>query len=44
MEGKVSNPAAWPTPFGVTDNERPDLLDLGDGHYVRAAPSLMAGG
>jgi peptide/nickel transport system ATP-binding protein len=44
MEGKVSNPAAWPTPFGITDNERPHLLDLGDGHYVRAAPSLMAGG
>jgi len=44
MEGKVSDPAAWPAPFGVTDNARPDLLDLGDGHYVRAAPSLMAGG
>jgi len=44
MEGKVSNPAAWPTPFGVTDNERPSLLDLGDGHFVRAAPSLMARG
>jgi len=43
MEGKVSNPAAWPAPFGVTDNERPDLLDLGGGHYVRAAPSLVAG-
>ena len=43
MEGKVSDPAAWPAPFGVTDNERPDLLNLGDGHYVRAAPSLVAG-
>jgi peptide/nickel transport system ATP-binding protein len=41
MEGKVSNPAAWAPPFGVTDDERPDLLNLGDGHYVRAAPSLL---
>jgi peptide/nickel transport system ATP-binding protein len=41
MEGKVSNPAAWDPPFGVTDDERPDLLDIGDGHYVRAAPSLL---
>ena len=44
MEGKVSNPAAWPAPFGVTDDERPDLLSIGDGHYVRAAPSLVTGG
>jgi len=41
MEGKVSNPAAWAPPFGVTDDERPDLLNIGDGHYVRAAPSLL---
>jgi len=41
MEGKVSNPAAWPSPFGVTDDERPDLLNLGDSHYVRAAPALL---
>ena len=41
MEGKVSNPAAWAPPFGVTDDERPNLLDLGDGHHVRAAPSLL---
>ncbi len=44
MEGKVSNPSAWARPFGVTDDERPDLLSLGDGHYVRAAPSLVTGG
>jgi peptide/nickel transport system ATP-binding protein len=41
MEGKVSNPAAWPSPFGVTDDERPDLLNLGDSHFVRAAPALL---
>jgi peptide/nickel transport system ATP-binding protein len=44
MEGKVSDPAAWSPPFGVTDDERPDLLSLGDGHYVRAAPSLLTQG
>jgi len=42
MEGKVSEPSAWLPPFGVTDDERPELLDLGDGHCVRAAPSLLA--
>jgi peptide/nickel transport system ATP-binding protein len=41
MEGKVSSPSAWAPPFGVTDDERPDLLNLGDEHYVRAAPSLL---
>jgi peptide/nickel transport system ATP-binding protein len=44
MEGKVSSPAAWVPPFGVTDDERPDLLDIGDQHYVRAAPSLLSQG
>jgi len=41
MEGKVSQPDAWPSPFGVSAHERPDLLDLGDGHYVRAAATLL---
>jgi peptide/nickel transport system ATP-binding protein len=41
MEGKVSDPSAWPPPFGVNHDERPDLLNLGSGHYVRAAPSLL---
>ncbi len=41
MEGKVSSPAAWEAPFGVTDDERPELIDIGEGHYVRAAHSLL---
>ena len=41
MEGKVSCPAAWEAPFGVTDDERPELIDIGEGHYVRAAHSLL---
>jgi peptide/nickel transport system ATP-binding protein len=36
MEGRVSVPSAWAHPFGL-DNVRPAaLIDLGDGHYVRA--------
>ncbi|MCK6452550.1 MAG: ABC transporter ATP-binding protein [Alphaproteobacteria bacterium] len=37
MEGKASEPAHWPEPF--TDDgveRRPHLIDMGDGHFVRA--------
>jgi peptide/nickel transport system ATP-binding protein len=37
MEGKASEPSLWPEPFtddGVT--RRPHLIDIGDGHFVRA--------
>jgi peptide/nickel transport system ATP-binding protein len=36
MEGKASNPAAWPAPFGVDGTARLEMLDLGNEHYVRA--------
>jgi peptide/nickel transport system ATP-binding protein len=36
MEGKASNPAAWPPPFRRDGANRPELLDLGDGHFVQA--------
>ncbi len=36
MDGKASNPAAWPRPFTVDGTTHPRLVDLGDGHYVRA--------
>ena len=36
MEGRASNPAAWPYPFTIDGTTRPDLIDLGGGHYVRA--------
>jgi peptide/nickel transport system ATP-binding protein len=37
MEGKASVPAEWPAPFTV-DGQRPvRMIDLGDGHFVRAA-------
>ena len=36
MDGRASEPAAWPAPFTVTPGSRPAMIDLGDGHYVRA--------
>lgn len=36
MEGKASNPAAWPAPFNVDGTARLEMLDLGDEHFVRA--------
>jgi len=35
MADKASNPAAWPAPFTINGAERPKLVHLGDGHYVR---------
>jgi peptide/nickel transport system ATP-binding protein len=40
MEGRASNPAAWPAPFTVNGESRPTLVDLGEGHFVRADPAL----
>jgi peptide/nickel transport system ATP-binding protein len=37
MEGKASNPAAWPGPFRLDGTRRPGMLDIGDGHLVRAS-------
>ena len=36
MEGRASDPGAWPTPFTIDESAQPTLLDLGDGHFVRA--------
>jgi peptide/nickel transport system ATP-binding protein len=37
MEDKASDPAAWPLPFRLDDQYRPELVDLGAGHFVQAA-------
>src|SRR5690606_5053545 len=37
MDGKASIPAAWPRPFTLDGQTRTDLVDIGDGHYVRTA-------
>jgi peptide/nickel transport system ATP-binding protein len=42
MQGKASDPAAWPAPFTLSEADRPELLDVGEGHLVRAAASLVA--
>ena len=41
MEGRVSNPAAWPKPFLVDDLNQPRLLEFEPGHFVRAHESLL---
>jgi peptide/nickel transport system ATP-binding protein len=42
MEGKASDPAAWPEPFRIAGSARPKLLDLGGGHFVRASAQADA--
>jgi peptide/nickel transport system ATP-binding protein len=42
MEGKASQPAAWPAPFTISEAAQPRLIDVGEGHFVRAAEALRA--
>ncbi|HIC81340.1 MAG TPA: hypothetical protein EYP07_10290, partial [Kiloniellaceae bacterium] len=49
MEGRASDPAAWPQPFTTEpteDSQRMTMIDLGEGHWVRARadsdPSLLS--
>jgi len=37
MEGKASDPAAWPGEFRIAGEARPGMRDIGKGHLVRAA-------
>jgi len=37
MEDKASDPAAWPLPFRLDAEHRPELVDIGGGHFVQAA-------
>lgn len=39
MEGRASNPETWPHPFTIDGRSKLDMVDLGDGHFVRAQPS-----
>jgi peptide/nickel transport system ATP-binding protein len=41
MEEKASDPRAWPLPFRVDDQHHPELIDLGDGHFVQAAATAL---
>jgi peptide/nickel transport system ATP-binding protein len=42
MQGRSSDPAAWPAAFRILPDSRPGMLDLGNGHYVRAHPAADA--
>jgi len=35
MEGKASEPSAWPEPFTVNGNADTQLTEMSDGHFVR---------
>ncbi|HEX2332055.1 MAG TPA: ABC transporter ATP-binding protein [Burkholderiales bacterium] len=37
MEGKASDPSAWPDEFRIVAGSRPSMQDIGRGHLVRAA-------
>jgi len=39
MEGKASIPSEWPEPFTIADSREMKLIDLGEGHFVRADPN-----
>ncbi len=36
MEGRASDPTAWPNPFRLDGSATTAMIDLGDGHSVRA--------
>ena len=39
MEGRASEPSAWPAPFTIGDGRVCRLMPVGDGHFVRADPT-----
>ena len=39
MEGRASDPDAWPAPFRLERSAQTHLLDIGDNHFVRADQS-----
>ncbi|WP_341894813.1 ABC transporter ATP-binding protein [Ferrovibrio terrae] len=39
MEGKASRPADWPRPFTIDSTTHPRMVDVGQGHFVRADAS-----
>jgi peptide/nickel transport system ATP-binding protein len=42
MGGRASEPSAWPHPFTLSHESRPEMVDLGGGHFVRAHVSHHA--
>ena len=42
MEGRASTPEAWPAPFTVTPDNKLELVDIGEEHFVRMDPAASA--
>ncbi len=42
MEGKTSQPAAWAAPFTIDADNQPTLVDIGNGHWVRASIAIRS--
>ena len=42
MEGRISDPAEWPHPFGHLGDARPEMIEVDAGHQVRALPELIS--
>jgi peptide/nickel transport system ATP-binding protein len=40
MEGRVSVPAQWPSPFTINENSRPQLIEVEPGHTVRTGEEV----
>ena len=43
MEGRVSDPNAWPEAFAVRGKDRPSFVEVTDGHFVRIRESRSEG-
>jgi len=41
-EGKASVPEAWPKPYALNGSDPSHMVDLGDGHLVRAVGENLA--
>jgi peptide/nickel transport system ATP-binding protein len=42
MEDRASDPSLWPAPFTIDSESQPRLVELADGHFVRADPDRGA--
>jgi peptide/nickel transport system ATP-binding protein len=42
MEGRASDPTAWPEPFRVLPGREPRMVAVADGHFVRADPEAAS--
>jgi peptide/nickel transport system ATP-binding protein len=42
MEGKASIPSAWPAPFTIDPDRRPGMVEVYDGHWVRAGIDIRS--